>query len=120
MPVARGKKKTRRERRRFGSPYVEGASTTAAAGAPVNRSAARSGRTSGSRPVKRPPLPLWANTAIGTSMLVFGILFAISAVRSKSGLISGWQPLIFVGYAAVASIYLGRAVAQVRERRQVG
>lgn len=118
MPVARGKKKTRRERRRFGSPYAESPGGVVAPVATSSRTSSRVSRTSKASPSKRPPLPLWANAAIGSSMLLFGVFFAVSSLNTKGGLSNGWQPVIFVGYALVASIYLGRAVRQYRERRE--
>lgn len=113
MPEQKGKKKTKRERRRFGSLAQPPADTPLAiASRPEPK-----GSRNGAKAVKRPrrQLPLWANASIGAAMIVFGIFWAVTSGRN-AGL--GQQLLLLGAYCAVAAVYLGKALQQYRAKRQ--
>jgi hypothetical protein len=102
MPVAKGKKKTKRERRRFGaaSPPTTQDDVPQAASDPSRQA----------KPARRRGWqgPLWLNVLLGVIMVVGGVVF--SAIQ-KGGI------LILAAYWAVGGFYLYRAYRQYQEKR---
>jgi|SRR5947209_18862130 len=99
MPVVRGKKKTKRERRRFGSvaPAVSDdqiATAPAAAAKPVRR-----------RGWQGPP---WLNVLVGVIMVAGGVVFA----RLNKG-----GAVILIAYWVVGGFYLYQAYRQYRKKK---
>lgn len=98
MPVTKGKKKTKRERRRFGSISVREPGESPA---PAPARAARPVRRRGWQG------PLWLNATLGGVMILAGII----AVLLR-------QPVfILVAYWALGGIYLYRAYRQYLAKR---
>lgn len=108
MPVQRGKKKSKRDRRRLRGPLFDSQDESETGTSPV-----ASTRT---RPVSRGrrPIPLWANSAIGLIMLAFGLFFYFK-VQQGTNTVS--RLLLLLAYCAVAGFYLFRAARQYRTRR---
>ena len=100
MPVAKGKKKTKRERRRFGS-----------ASSPALSEDAPAVRTKAAQPARRRGWqgPLWLNLTLGLVMIVGGVIF--TAINSAGGF---W---ILLAYWAVGGFYLYRAYRQYQAKR---
>ena len=99
MPVAKGKKKSKRERRRFGS-----ASPAEPEDRPVQSS------SSGARPVRRRGWqgPPWLNLALGVIMIVGGVAFAS---------LNHFNLLILIAYWFVGGFYLWRYYRQMKQKR---
>jgi hypothetical protein len=110
MPEQKGKKKTKRERRRFG---VAGGDTSES----DLQSTRPASRGSGSRPVARRGFQpsLRVNAIIGIGLLVLGIFFFVTNLKH---LHQGQTWLILLAYCLLAGFYLVRAVRQYRAQRQ--
>lgn len=105
MPLPKGKKKTKRERRRFGSF----GDSTIVDGTPA---APQKPKSWGARPIRKGgfQLPLWANALVGIAMLLFGVVWYFTS--------GGANRLVFLLlYCLVAGIYLFKAVQQYRAKR---
>jgi hypothetical protein len=100
MPVTRGKKKTKRERRRFGA-----VSSTAGEGQPAPV-ASRPAKPAAPRRRWKPPL--WVNVFFGVTLIVGGPFFASVF---KGGFI------ILIAYWLMGGFYLFQAYRQYREKR---
>jgi uncharacterized membrane-anchored protein len=102
MPVAKGKKKTKRERRRFGS---------ATPIAPNEDAGPAQGKAA--KPVRRRGWegPLWLNITVGVIMVLAGIIFTVT---------SGTGIVFLVLYWAVGGFYLYRAYRQYQKKHATG
>jgi uncharacterized membrane protein HdeD (DUF308 family) len=109
MPVPRGKRNKGSRRR-----GQLGAAPTAAPAASTGTSAKRSSSLPIQR--RRRSQPLWVNASMGAVMLVVGLYFFIFLPPKGASLALRIGLLLL--YFALAGLYLGRALIQMRKKRQ--
>lgn len=99
MPIQKGKKRRKPRSRGNGESTVYSEAPDTAKAKPVKQT----------RP--RFEAPLWLNLALGTGMVLFGVVFFVISIVGGSA-ISTQNVIILVLYLVVAGLYLGKAWRQ--------